>query len=234
VRHHYLELLDEISAKSLPTHVSVKLTHLGLDLGREECLTRVRTLATRAEQTGTFLWIDIEESWYVDATLEVFRRARETHEKVGLCLQAYLYRTPDDLSRLMSLSPVIRLVKGAYDEPAKVAFEKKSDTDSAYYELASTMLGAARTGECTPIFGTHDLALIERIVDRAKATDVGKDNYQIHMLYGIRDSAQTRLVAEGHIVKTLVSYGAAWYRWYMRRLAERPANILFVAKSIFG
>ena len=129
---------------------------------------------------------------------------------------------------------MVRLVKGAYDEPSKVAFAKKSDTDRAYYELASQMVDGARTGACSPVFGTHDLALIERIADRARASGVGKDKYQIHMLYGIRDSAQRRLVAEGHVVKTLVSYGAAWYRWYMRRLAERPANVLFVVKSLFG
>jgi len=134
----------------------------------------------------------------------------------------------------MPLAPVIRLVKGAYDEPADIAYAKKADTDGAYLELASTMLDGARAGKCTPIFGTHDLALIARIVDRAQQSGVGKDKYQIHMLYGIRDAAQRRLVAEGHVVKTLVSYGAAWYRWYMRRLAERPANVLFVVKSMFG
>jgi proline dehydrogenase len=129
---------------------------------------------------------------------------------------------------------MVRLVKGAYDEPKEVAFEKKSDTDRAYYDLASRMLNGASTGICLPVFGTHDLTLIARIADQARASGVGKDKYQIHMLYGIRDSAQRRLVAEGHIVKTLVSYGAAWYRWYMRRLAERPANVLFVVKSLFG
>jgi len=130
------------------------------------------------------------------------------------------------------LKPIIRLVKGAYDEPARVAFEKKSDTDRAYYDLASAMLHSAHTGECTPIFGTHDSALVSRIADRASDLGVGKDKYEIHMLYGIRDATQRTLVAEGHTVKTLISYGAAWYRWYMRRLAERPANVLFVVRSL--
>ena len=115
-----------------------------------------------------------------------------------------------------------------------MAFEKKSDTDRAYFALASQLVDGARTGACSPVFGTHDLALTARIAERAAASGVGKDKYQIHMLYGIRDSAQRRLVAEGHIVRTLVSYGAAWYRWYMRRLAERPANVLFVVKSLFA
>jgi proline dehydrogenase len=234
VRDHYLGFFDQIRARNLPAHISVKPTQLGLDLSLAECERHLQTLAAKAEETGSALWLDMEDSTYVDRTLDLYVALKKNHPSTGIALQAYLYRTPDDVSRLMPLSPVIRLVKGAYDEPAKVAFEKKSDTDSAYFEIASTMLGAAGAGGCTPIFGTHDLALIKRIVDKATATKVGKDKYQIHMLYGIRDSAQTRLVAEGHIVKTLVSYGAAWYRWYMRRLAERPANILFVAKSIFG
>jgi proline dehydrogenase len=234
VRDHYLGFLDQIRAKHLPAHISVKPTQLGLDLSFAECERNLQTLAAKAEQTGSALWLDMEDSTYVDRTLDLYVALKKNHPSTGVALQAYLYRTPDDLSRLLSLCPVIRLVKGAYDESAKVAFARKSDTDSAYYELASEMLRAARTGGCTPIFGTHDLALIKRIVKRATATNLGKADYQIHMLYGIRDSAQTRFVAEGHIVKTLVSYGAAWYRWYMRRLAERPANILFVAKSVFG
>ena len=133
----------------------------------------------------------------------------------------------------MPLKPTIRLVKGAYDEPKHVAFEKKSDTDRSYFELASRMLDAARTGQCLPVFGTHDLDMIARIAKQADASGVGKDKYQIHMLYGIRDAAQLRLVSQRHVVKTLISYGSAWYRWYMRRLAERPANVLFVVKSMF-
>ena len=234
VRDHYLGFLDQIRVKNLPAHISVKPTQLGLDLSVAECERNLQTLAAKAEQTGSALWLDMEDSGYVDRTLDLYVALKKKHPSTGIALQAYLYRTPDDLAALMPFAPVIRLVKGAYDEPPKVAFEKKSDTDRAYYELASRMLAAAPTGGCTPIFGTHDLPLITRIVERATSTGVGKDNYQIHMLYGIRDSAQTRLVTEGHVVKTLVSYGAAWYRWYMRRLAERPANILFVAKSIFA
>jgi proline dehydrogenase len=129
---------------------------------------------------------------------------------------------------------MIRLVKGAYDESARVAFEKKSDTDRAYYDLASGMLEAARTGGCTPIFGTHDSALVSRIAERAKTLGVAKNKYEIHMLYGIRDAAQRTLAGDGHTVKTLISYGRAWYRWYMRRLAERPANVWFVVRSVIA
>ncbi len=234
VRDHYLRFFDQIRAMGLPAHVSVKPTQLGLDLSIDECERHLLTLASKAEETGSALWLDMEDSSYVDRTLDLYVSLLRHHPSTGVALQAYLRRTPDDLARLMPLKPVIRLVKGAYDEPKQVAFEKKSDTDRAYYALASQLLDVARTGGCSPVFGTHDLALITRIAQRAAASGVGKDKYQIHMLYGIRDTAQRRLVADGHIVKTLVSYGAAWYRWYMRRLAERPANVLFVFKSLLG
>jgi len=234
VRDHYLRLFDQIRARRLPAQVSVKPTQLGLDLSFAECERHLVALAAKAEETGSALWLDMEDSSYVDRTLELYVALKRNHPSSGIALQAYLHRTPEDFARLIPLKPVIRLVKGAYDEPREVAFEKKSDTDRAYFSLASQMLDGARTDICSAVFGTHDLALIARIAERARASGVGKDKYQIHMLYGIRDSAQRRLVAEGHIVKTLVSYGAAWYRWYMRRLAERPANVLFVLKSLFA
>ena len=234
VRDHYLRLFDQIRARRLPAQVSVKPTQLGLDLSFAECERHLVALAARAEETGSALWLDMEDSSYVDRTLELYVALKRNHPSSGIALQAYLHRTPEDFARLIPLKPVIRLVKGAYDEPREVAFEKKSDTDRAYFSLASQMLDGARTDICSAVFGTHDLALIARIAERARASGVGKDKYQIHMLYGIRDSSQRRLVAEGHIVKTLVSYGAAWYRWYMRRLAERPANVLFVLKSLFA
>ncbi len=234
VRDHYVQLFDRIRAANLPAHVSVKPTQLGLDLSFSECERSLQTLAAKAQETGSALWLDMEDSSYVDRTLDLYEAVKRSHNSTGVALQAYLRRTPRDLARLMPLKPVIRLVKGAYDEPPKIAFERKSDTDSAYFTLASQMLDAARTGNCTPIFGTHDLELLERITDRANQSGVANNTYEIHMLYGIRDSAQSRLAAQGHIVKTLISYGAAWYRWYMRRLAERPANVLFVVKSIFA
>ena len=234
VRDHYLRLFDQIRVTALPAHVSVKPTQLGLDVSFAECERHLLALAAKAEEIGSALWLDMEDSKYVDRTLELYVALKSGHPSAGIALQAYLHRTPADLARLMPLKPVIRLVKGAYDEPKNMAFEKKSDTDQAYYALASQLVDGARTGVCSPVFGTHDLSLVARIAERARASGVGKDSYQIHMLYGIRDSAQRRLVAEGHIVRTLVSYGAAWYRWYMRRLAERPANVLFVVKSLFA
>lgn len=234
VRDHYLWFFDQIRARVLPAHISVKPTQLGLDLSFAECERNLLTLAAKAEETGSALWLDMEDSKYVDRTLGLYVALKKKHPSTGVALQAYLHRTPNDVARLMPLKPVIRLVKGAYDEPPAIAFAKKADTDGAYLDIASQMLEAARADTCTPIFGTHDLALIGRIAERAARAGVGKEKYQIHMLYGIRDAAQRRLVSEGHIVKTLVSYGAAWYRWYMRRLAERPANVLFVVKSMFA
>ncbi|MEO8580754.1 MAG: proline dehydrogenase family protein [Gemmatimonadales bacterium] len=234
VRNHYLRFFDQIRAARLPAQVSVKPTQLGLDLSVAECEHHLQALAGKAEAIGSALWLDMEDSSYVDRTLELYIALLRKHPTTGVALQAYLHRTPGDLARLMPLEPAIRLVKGAYDEPSTSAFEKKSDTDRAYYALASQLLDRARAGGCLPVFGTHDLALIARIAGRAAELGIGKEKYQIHMLYGIRDAAQRRLVAEGHVVKTLVSYGAAWYRWYMRRLAERPANVLFVVKSLFA
>lgn len=234
VRDHYLWLFDRIAEKRLPAHVSVKPTQLGLDLSVSQCERQLLELAAKAEQTQSTLWLDMEDSAYVDRTLDLYRAIHEKHPATGVAMQAYLRRTPEDLAKLLPLKPMIRLVKGAYDEPARVAFEKKAETDRAYFELAATMLEAAGSDRCTPIFGTHDSTLVSRIAERANTLGVGKNSYEVHMLYGIRDSAQRALVRDGHTVKTLISYGSAWYRWYMRRLAERPANVLFVVRSLIA
>ena len=234
VRDHYVEALNAVQKRGLPAHISVKLSHLGLDVDREACVDSVRFLASRASEVGSFLWIDIEESWYVDATLEVFRRARVDYDKVGLCLQAYLRRTPADLESLMPLAPAIRLVKGAYREPPEVAFPKKADTDAAYYALADRLLQGAASGRAFPVFGTHDLGLIARIRERAENVRVPPGGYEIHMLYGIKSADQRALREKGAVVRVLISYGTQWFPWYVRRLAERPANVWFVVRSIFS
>ncbi len=234
VRDHYLWLFDRIAELRLPAHVSVKPTQLGLDLSMAQCERQLLELAAKAAETQSTLWLDMEDSSYVDRTLDLYRAIHEKYPATGVAMQAYLNRTPEDLAKLMPLRPMIRLVKGAYDEPPRVAYEKKPDTDRAYYDLASGMLAAARAGGCTPVFGTHDSILVSRIAERAKALGVDESKYEIHMLYGIRDAAQRTLAREGHTVKTLISYGSAWYRWYMRRLAERPANVWFVVRSLVG
>ena len=232
VREHYEEVFDQLRDRFLPTQVSVKLTHLGLDVGREACTRHVLALAAKAQEEGSFLWIDMEESRYVDQTLEVFRRVRAERNNVGVCLQAYLRRTPQDLTALLPLSPAIRLVKGAYNEPADVALPKKKDVDAQYSTLAVRLLDAAASGRATPVFGTHDLKLIDRIREQA-GTRQAKGRYEVHMLYGVRSEAQRELAATGEKVRVLISYGSRWFAWYMRRLAERPANVWFVVRTLF-
>ena len=232
VREHYATVLDSVCDRGLPAQISVKLTHLGLDVDRAVCTGSVLALAARAADTGSFLWIDMEESSYVDATLDVFRRARAAHPNVGVCLQAYLRRTPADLAALVPLAPAIRLVKGAYREPPEVAFPKKRETDAAYLELTHTLLDRAARGGALPVFGTHDTRLVEQVRRRAEALAIAPRGYEFHMLYGIKAAEQRALAARGATVRVLVSYGTHWFPWYMRRLAERPANLWFVVRNL--
>lgn len=234
VRDHYLWFFDQLAASRLDGHVSIKPTQLGLDLSYDQCLAHLFRLAAKSESVGKIFWIDMEDSSYVDRTLALYRAVKAKHAKVGLCLQAYLRRTPADLESLMPINPIIRLVKGAYAEPSDVAFAVKADTDRAFFDLSDRMLQAAAGGRCVPVLGTHDIPLIDRLVARARAHGATDKQYEIHMLYGIRDADQRRLRSDGHTVKTLISYGSAWYRWYMRRLAERPANVWFVVRSMVG
>jgi proline dehydrogenase len=232
VRKHYLHVLAEVEKRRLGSHVSVKLTHLGLDIDAAACRRAVDELADRAKAAGSLLWIDMEESSYVDRTLDIYRAARGSGADVGIAIQAYLKRTPKDLDNLVPVKPWIRLVKGAYNEPTEVAYPKKRDVDQAYFDLAGRLLGEAAHGRATPIFGTHDERLIERIRVRAKELKAAAGSYEVHMLYGIRADLQRRLAGQGERVKVLISYGTAWFAWYMRRLAERPANIWFVVRNL--
>src|SRR5438128_3291589 len=231
VRDHYLGVLDQVHARTLPSQISVKLTQLGLDVDRGACEARLRALVARAAEQRATLWIDMEDSTYTDVTLDTFRRLRAERSNVGVAIQAYLRRTPADLEDLLPLAPTIRLVKGAYNEPASVAFPRKRDVDAQFYQLAGTLLAHTKQG-ARPVFGTHDLGLIGRI--RARAAELGAPpgSFEVHMLYGIRSPEQRALAAQGVPVRVLVSYGRAWFAWYMRRLAERPANVWFVLRSL--
>ena len=231
VRTHYLQVLDLIHARALPTHLSVKLTHLGLDIDKAFCAESVEALAERGAATGTMLWIDMEESHYVDATLELYRRVRPKHSRVGVCLQAYLRRTPVDLQSLIAAGGSVRLVKGAYREPPAIAFQRKADTDAAYLALAQRMLASASRDQ-VQVFGTHDLALVDRVREQAKTRAIPQGAWEVHMLYGIRSPEQRALVASGVAVRVLISYGTHWFPWYVRRLAERPANVWFLVRSL--
>jgi len=232
VRDHYLGVLEKIQRRKLPAHISVKLTHLGVEASREGCVQDVLKLAARAEQARSFLWIDMEESRYVDMTLEVYRRAKAEWPNVGVCLQAYLHRTAKDLEALLPIAPAIRLVKGAYNEPADVAFPRKRDVDENYRQLARRLLAEAGRQRAKPVFGTHDLGLIEWIRNSAVDQRVDPSSYEFHMLYGIRAAEQRKLASMGAEVRVLISYGSAWFAWYMRRLAERPANVWFVLRNV--
>jgi len=234
VTRHYLELLDRVHAARLNAQVSVKLTQLGLDLGTEACAANLESLVDRAETRGNMIWIDMESSKYVDPTLELFRRVRRRSARTGVCLQAYLRRTAADLESLLPLAPAIRLVKGAYREPAGVAFPRKSDVDENYFRLASRMLQPDVPRGTLVGIGTHDARLIERLRAVIAGRGTGVPAYEFEMLYGIQRTLQARLVREGAPLRVLISYGEFWFPWYMRRLAERPANVLFVAKSLFG
>jgi proline dehydrogenase len=235
VRDHYLDALDRIRDGNLNSHISVKLSELGLDIDPELCHRQLTPLIEKAERMNNFVWIDMESSRYTDATLEVFRLARSKHMSVGLCLQSYLNRTGSDLVRLFPLNPRIRLVKGAYAEPPQIAFKKKSDTDRNFAELARILLQQApHSKNATPGIATHDEKLLRSITKEAEALGIDKDLYEIQMLYGIRTELQQQLVREGFRVRVLISYGTYWFPWYMRRLAERPANISFVLRNLFA
>jgi proline dehydrogenase len=235
VARHYLEVIDRIRAQGISCEPSIKLTQLGLDIDRELAFGHLRDLAVRSQAAGSYLWIDMEQSSYVDVTLDLTRRLKQEFPAVGVCLQAYLFRTRQDLEDVVSRGIGVRLVKGAYNEPATVAFPKKSDVDANYFALAQHMLSAgARAAGSRAVFGTHDLDLIASIRAQAQSTGLKPAQYEFHMLYGIQKAAQLRLAQDGALVRVLIAYGEYWFPWYMRRLAERPANVWFVAKSLFG
>ncbi|HET6820127.1 MAG TPA: proline dehydrogenase family protein [Candidatus Limnocylindria bacterium] len=234
VADHYHDVLRKIMARGLDAEISVKPTQLGLDLDEDTALTHLRSLATGAAEANGYLWLDMEGSAYTDRTLDLYRRLKADHPNIGVCLQSYLRRTPDDIAALAPLKPAIRLVKGAYDEPAAIALRKKADVDAAFEEQAISMLPAAGRGELRLGLGTHDTRLVERVAQAAKAAGVAVDAFEVQMLYGIRVDEQRRLAAAGYRVRDLISYGDAWYAWYMRRMAERPANVWFALRQIFG
>jgi len=232
---HYQTTLQRIRAAGIRGEVSVKPTQLGLDIDAELCTRHMRTLTEAARVHGSRLWIDMEGTDYTDATLKLYRALRETHANVGVCLQAYLRRTRADLESLLPLRPAIRIVKGAYAEPPEKAFPDKRDVDDNFHWMVQQLWSPEARGNGTwATIGTHDRALISELELMAKRMGVGARDYEYAMLYGIQRSEQLRLVKAGRNVRVLISYGAHWFPWYMRRLAERPANLLFVARSMFA
>lgn len=231
--NHYIEVLEKIEQSKINTEISLKLTQIGLDLSVEKTYEYFSSIVQKAIEYKNFVWIDIESSEYTDTTIEFYERARKEFENVGLCLQAYLYRTEEDLRRLSKLKPAIRLVKGAYKEPVSIAFPKKKEVDENFYKLSLQMLEYQKNS-MRSVFATHDENLISRICNTAKGMNLPPKELEFKLLYGIRMDEQYRLIKEGYRVASLISYGEFWYPWYVRRLAERPANVIFVLKNIFS
>jgi proline dehydrogenase len=235
VAAHYRTVLDEIRARRLDGEISVKLTQLGFDLDIERTFQHASSLAAQAAEGGKSFWIDMEGSAYTEATIAFYERMKAVNPNTAICLQAYLKRTAADIQRLLPLKPEIRLVKGAYAEPATVAYQTRHDVDANYLALCVAMLEAVRGGGSVRIaLGTHDVRLIEQVAEHAAALGLARKSFEVQMLYGIRMDQQRRLAAEGFLVHDLIAYGEAWYPWYMRRLAERPANVAFALRQIVG
>ncbi len=233
VRDHYLALLDKIASERLDIEVSVKLTQLGLDLSPDQAYDNFRVIAAKAKELDNVVWIDMERSNYVDATLDLYRKVKRDYSNTGICLQSYLRRTKKDLEALSDVSPMVRLVKGAYNEPGDIAFPDKGDVDRNYFELSMMLLKGIRDGSARAAFGTHDTGLHRKVIDAAGGFGIPREKVEVQMLYGIKPAEQRRLAWEGYNIRVLISYGKAWYKWYVRRLAERPANVGFVLKNMF-
>ena len=236
VTQHYLDVLDKVKAAGLDAQISVKPTQLGLDLDAAQCQRNLDRICEKAERLGNVpVWIDMENSPYVDPTLALFRASKAKYKGVGIAIQAYLYRTAEDIESLIPLGPAIRIVKGAYLEPPEVAYPKKSDVDENFYTLCVRLMkaDAQKTGTLLHI-ATHDTALADRLVKYIDENKVPSSAYEFAMLYGIQKNQQLRLAQSGRRIRVLISYGEYWFPWYMRRLAERPANVTFVLKNLFG
>jgi proline dehydrogenase len=232
VTAHYVDAVDQIVAAGIQGEISVKPTQLGLDHDADACFQHLVRLAEHAEAKGSYLWIDMEGSAYVEATIALYERLRAVQPRTGICLQAYLRRTAVDIERLRPLDPAIRLVKGAYDEPESIAYTNRRNVDANFLGLAVRFLLDGRGRPIRLGLGTHDVSLIEQIAEQVRAAGIERDGFEVVMLYGIREDQQRRLAAAGYRVQALIAYGEHWYPWYMRRLAERPANVLFAARQL--
>jgi proline dehydrogenase len=230
VVQHYEEVLA--ASTDIGAEISVKPTQLGLDLDEPATLANLRRLAGAADKARSFLWIDMEGSAYTERTIDLYLQVRPEHPRVGLALQAYLYRTAADVSRLIPSRPAIRLVKGAYSEPPDIAFQAKRDVDANYLALTALMLPEVKRKRLRLVNATHDTEMVAKVWRIASAIGMERSQLEVAMLYGIRVDEQLRLAREGFTVRDLIAYGDAWYQWYLRRLAERPANVWFVARQL--
>jgi proline dehydrogenase len=225
----YLRILERLHVERLRVNVALKLTHLGLDVAEALALENLRRIVERAAELDNFVRIDMESSAAVDPTLRIYRTLREAGlVNVGTVLQSYLYRTPEDLEALLPLRPNLRLVKGAYLEPPEVAYPRKDDVDAAYVRLVERSL----SGEGYTAIATHDERMIEHAIAFAEREGIGRDRFELQMLYGVRPQLQADLVARGFKVLVATPFGPEWFPFFTRRLAERPANLGFVLRNL--
>ena len=228
-RAMYTEALERISTENIESNVSLKLTHLGLDLGGEFCAEQLRIVTRRAAELHNFVRVDMEGSAYTDRTLQIVKQARAETDAVGTVIQAYLYRSERDIRDLLEIGCRIRLVKGAYKEPLQIAFPRKKDVDANFVKLMKILLPSG----IYHAMATHDPEMIEATIRFAAEQGITKDKFEFQMLYGIRTDLQTRLARQGYRVRVYIPFGQDWFPYFMRRLAERPANLLFFARNIF-
>ena len=231
----YLGLMADAHDRGIDAEPSIKLTQLGFDLDPDRALAHLQELADQAAVHGAdrTVWIDMEGSIYTEPTIELYERLKQTHPNTGICLQAYLKRTYTDVERLLPLEPRIRLVKGAYAEPVAIAYQSRREVDANYLVLCVSMLAAIKAGQKLFLgLGTHDVGLITQVADHAKSIGLPKTAFDVEMLYGVRSDQQRKLKKAGYGVRVLIAYGEAWYSWYMRRLAERPANVVFALRQL--
>lgn len=235
VTRHFLGTLDRITERGYDSDVSVKPTHFGIESDVEGTYTRIRRLVERAAELGRIVAIDMEDSPFVDDTLDIYRRIRAEHRNVAVCIQGYLFRTASDIESLLPLAPTIRLVKGAYTEPRDIACRGKRALDAAFLKHTDTLLSRLADGsDLRVFFGTHDPKMIDGIQERADRLGLPKNAFEIQMLYGIQRQLQLQLAEQGYRVRVLISYGESWFPWYLRRLAERPANVFVLLRNLLG
>ncbi len=228
-----LDLLEAIEAHDLQSGVSVKLTQLGLELHPALAAENLERIVARAAEAHRFVRIDMESFDYVQLTLDLFEELWERYKNVGVVIQSYLYRSADDVARLVRLGTSVRLVKGAYDEPPEVAYPAKADTDANFVRLMVQLFSdEAQASGVIPAIATHDTKLIDWARDHTSRRGISRDRFEFQMLYGIRPGLQRRLAADGYTVRAYVPYGEQWYPYFMRRLAERPANVLFLLRNL--
>ena len=229
----YLDLSDEIKRRNLHCVPSLKLTHLGLDLSEALCRENLERILDRSQAAGELCWIDMESSAYTDRTLTLYESVRPRYPNAACVIQAYLRRSEDHLRRLLRLGATIRLCKGAYREPRHLAFPTRREVDESYGRLLDLLLSSeALAAGVYPAFATHDERLIRRAARRAGDLRIPPEKFEIQMLYGIRHDLHARIRAQGLRLRVLVSFGEDWYGYFVRRLAERPANLIFLLKHL--